>query len=1188
MQNTLLGLAIACILALLAALIGPYFVNWNDHRAFFETEASRLVGLKVRVGGAIDVGVLPFPSVTLRDIEIGPEGQASRLRAGSLAIELGLGPLMRGEIRAAEMKLVAPEFSVGLNSLGQVDWPAMQLATETLSIERLKIDEGRILLTDALSGTQRVLHKLWFNGEVRSLIGPFRGKGAFTTGGQIYGYNVSAGRYSDDGLRIKLSIDDSDGPLNLEAEGVLAFERGSPRFEGNVALARPAGAVPTTGKAIISEPWRLTSKVKASFESAVLEQVAFQYGPEERAARLGGDAKLHFGEQPRLEGALSARQIDIDRLIATPDAPRRLPLAAMQAFAETFGAALRPGLPVKLAISVDALSIGGATLQAIGCDLRSDGQAWGLDKLEFRAPGFTQVRLSGRLDPSAKGLGFTGETSIDANDPKSLVAWLAGQTGSGPQIKPWQLRGVVSLGADRIAVERLKTDFERGTIEGRLAYVWSAGERPARLDAELRAGELDVDALLGFAESALSGAGLERPREVSLALEITKAKIAGFEARNTSARLKFDASGIAIERLSVADFGNATIEARGRIETTSSPGGNITIDLDARDLGGIIALADRFASPLAEPLRHLTARRKTAKLRATVSLENPAADRATGKLVLTGAIGAVRINLSADASGKSDAFVVTDLRALAATEMRLNGRLEADDGGVLLALVGLDRIVSDNRPGRLNVSANGPLDGELRFDGKLATGPISADAKGTFRRHGDRPAELRLEQIAGTIGGSAVQGRLVLAFAESPRVEGAIEVDTVNAPAVVAAAIGMPTSRAKAGEIAAWSPEPFAASTSGLAGRIEFKAKQATFSPGLTASQLQGVMRIGPSEVVFDQVMGELAKGRLDGRLAFAMGADGLSARARVAFSGADAAAIVVAEGRSPITGRVAFEAEVEGAGRSPAAFIGSLSGNGKVTLDGVQLAGLNPHVFDALLRAVDLGIPTDTNRIRDFVTSALDTASFPATRVEAPIAISAGHARVGNVGMQVGASDLAVNANVNLADAAFDAVLTLRGAPFAAGGVRPMVLITLRGPLAAPRRAVDANALPNWLAMRAIDQQSKRLDAMDQLRREAIAQPPVDVREPVAAQESVPSASPPPAAAAPAPVSGPASETTNSIPAANQPPPLPPAIIVVPAPRPRPAPRADATVPPAQTRPAAVPRNPPPPRPLDLIGAQH
>ena len=89
MQTTLLGIAIALILALLAALVGPHFVHWNDHRAFFEAEASRLVGIKVRVGGDIDAALLPFPSVTLRAIAIGPAGEASRLRARSLRIELG-------------------------------------------------------------------------------------------------------------------------------------------------------------------------------------------------------------------------------------------------------------------------------------------------------------------------------------------------------------------------------------------------------------------------------------------------------------------------------------------------------------------------------------------------------------------------------------------------------------------------------------------------------------------------------------------------------------------------------------------------------------------------------------------------------------------------------------------------------------------------------------------------------------------------------------------------------------------------------------------------------------------------------------------------------------------------------------------------------------------------------------------
>ena len=112
MQTTLMGLAIALILALVTALVGPSFVNWNNHRGFVQREASKLVGLPVYVTGAIDVTILPTPSVTLRAIEIGHPSDENRMRAGALAFTLGLGSLMRGQIRAEEVRLVGPEMTL--------------------------------------------------------------------------------------------------------------------------------------------------------------------------------------------------------------------------------------------------------------------------------------------------------------------------------------------------------------------------------------------------------------------------------------------------------------------------------------------------------------------------------------------------------------------------------------------------------------------------------------------------------------------------------------------------------------------------------------------------------------------------------------------------------------------------------------------------------------------------------------------------------------------------------------------------------------------------------------------------------------------------------------------------------------------------------------------------------------------
>lgn len=1180
MQTTLLGLAIALILALLAALVGPYFINWDNHRALLETEASRLVGLSVRVSGPIKVSVLPTPAMTLNDIEIGPAGQASRLRARSLSIELGLGSLVRGEIRAVETRLVGPQFGIGLNSLGRIDWPAMTPHSDTVAIERLNIEDGRVVLTDAVSNSRVVLDKLWFRGQVRSLTGPFRGEGAFVSGSEIHGYKVSAGRLTDDGVRVKLNIEIAERPLVLEIDGTMAADRNAPRFEGSLAMSRPAGSVKASGKAIAYEPWKLTGKVKANAQSALLEQIEFQYGPEERAAKLDGAAEIKFGERPRLQGALSARQIDLDRLIATTAAPRRLPVAATQAFAELFGGMIRPSIPVLLTVSIDAVTLGGAVLQSFGGDLRSDGKVWRIDKLDFRAPGFTKASISGRLVPAGKGLGFDGSASVDVGDPKALVAWLGGQPVAAGQmlVKPWQLRGDITLGPDRIAIEQFRAEFDRGAVDGRLAYLWPTAGQPAKLDAALKAAELDLDALLGFADGAFDGIGIEPPREIALALEAGRARIAGFEARNSTARLKFDSSAIQIERLSIADFGNATIEASGRIETTATPGGTITLDLDARELDAVIALAEKFAPMLVEPLRRMSGRDRTAKLRATASLEQAIGGSAAGKIALAGRIGAVRLELTAAASGAPDNFAITKLGALAPTQAQIDGMFESSDATQLLGVIGFDRIaemerfVAGGNPARLTVTTTGPLNRELRLQGRLAVGTFDMSGKGALRLPDGQPASLTLEQVSGVIAGHKVRGRLALRFGDAPQIDGSIETDLLDAPLLVAAAIGM---RAKSGS--GWATDPFTPSVSELGGRIEVTAARATLSSAWQARQVRGVVRFSPSEVVFEGFDGELANGRFGGRVAFVTGPDGVTVRARAELSGADAAALIGGSTpRAPVAGRLAFRAELEGSGRSPAAFIGSLAGRGSIVLENAQLAGLNPRVFDAVMRAVDLGIPTDINRIRDFVSTALDHGTLPSQRAEGKIAIAAGQARLNDVVTRATGADLSVSANVDLSDATLDAVLTLSGTAALGGGARPSITVGLRGPIGSPTRSIDANALASWLSLRAIERQSKEIEEMEAKRREK------EQQDETAREAAQPSALSP--GEAPAVLSDGGHDTEAVVP------PLPPAINVLPAPKPRAAPRVEAPQPkppaapkPAAPKPAVAPANPP----LDLIGAQ-
>ena len=87
MQTTLLGLAIAFIIALIAALVGPYFIDWNQFRPQFEAEATRILGTPVRVGGNIKT------PTKVKDVKpvYPPIAQSARVQ-GVVIIEATIGP----------------------------------------------------------------------------------------------------------------------------------------------------------------------------------------------------------------------------------------------------------------------------------------------------------------------------------------------------------------------------------------------------------------------------------------------------------------------------------------------------------------------------------------------------------------------------------------------------------------------------------------------------------------------------------------------------------------------------------------------------------------------------------------------------------------------------------------------------------------------------------------------------------------------------------------------------------------------------------------------------------------------------------------------------------------------------------------------------------------------------------------
>jgi uncharacterized protein involved in outer membrane biogenesis len=1114
LQTTLLAVAIAIILALVAALVGPLFIDWGTYRTLFETEASRLTGLDVRVNGAIEARLLPSPRLTLHDVEIGQAG-ADNVRAKELNIELALGPLMRGRWQADDLYLAAPQFGLSLDTAGHLQAPklAIKFNPDALTVDRLHFDGGTVTLTNAANGAGVTLTRVAFDGRANSLLGPFDGEGSATLGKEYYSVQLSAGRYSEsDGLKLRLSVQPTDHPVSMQADGTLTFVGGKPHFDGSLSLQRPAGLARVAGQ--VNQPWQVRGHVEASGASALMKDFQFRYGSQAQGIKLAGVVQLSFDKQPRLKAELTGTEIDLAH--AFNGDGNSSPGAALRQLAGLAAKAFRPPVPIQIGIGVEQVKLGGGTLQNLRGDIAADAAGWNLTDFEFRAPGFTDARLSGQLTVDDRGrVRFRGPAVIDANDPKALAAWLEGRTAPPEDaLQPLHLQGNVTFSSEKIAVDDLTAGVAGKTITGHFAYDFAASGRPSKFDAALNAPELDLDAMLGFGQALFAGSGLERPHDMAMTADIGRASIAGIEGHDISARVKVNADRWQIDRLSVADLGGAAFSAEGGLVLKGpSPQGSITVDFNTPAMAPMMTLLQRFAPTTADALSARAWALAPAKLHAQLTLGGsvPAGE---AKLGVNGNLGQVQVAMNGEGQVDTKAFRFGDLR--------LGGKLSADDGKALVTLLGLDPVIAVGKGrGELTLTAHGPARGKMRVDGRLSADGLAVRIDGSAQPFTDAPSaklharvtradaaplrgggrdplpvtfagnlalsskDVRVSDIDASIGATTLRGRLGMTFGALHRLDGELEADRVAAPGLIAAAIGMPTPPDSKGAAWAWSEDPFAAGAFGnFTGKIALRLRQVELMPRLNARRLHATLETGKDALTFDDMDGVLARGgRFSGSLAFQSGDDGLTAHGKIALTGIDAESLMRASARPPLTGTLDLSFDVEGVGLSPVALIGSLHGGGSIALRGAEIAGLNPRAFDAVTHAVDQGVAVDAHRISDVVSRALASGQLSLRKAQGAIAINAGQLRLRDTTADSADATLALSGNLDLIDGALDAHLVLSGKS-EAGGVRPDIYMGLKGPFTAPTRSIDVSALSGWLTLRAIENQAKHVKELEEAAR--------------------------------------------------------------------------------------------------------
>ncbi|AVT82418.1 AsmA family protein [Rhodopseudomonas palustris] len=1112
MQTTLLGLAIALILALLAALVGPYLIDWNQFRTPFEAEATRLLGAQVRVAGPLDARLLPTPSLRLQQVTVGGANDVGRVGAAELDVEFSLGSLMRGELRADELSINGLSLDLGLDPQGRLDWPAAGLSNlAALTVDRLNLT-GRIALHDAASRSNLELSDIAFSGELRAQAAALRGDGNFLLGGQRYPFRLSTSRAADsDAIRLRAGISQGAGGIAADLDGLVRFEQSRPRFDGTASLAALAAAAGETPRT----PWRLAAKVEADPALARLDQVEVSWGADDRALKLTGSGEARFGPAPRLDAKLSARQLDADRLLAKPgDAAPPLPwLARLRDLAASLP---RPPLPARVSLDADQIMIGNRPVTDLTAELRGDPQAWQIEQLELRAPGGTRLALRGGA--GASDAAITGTLDLSASDPDLLAAWLQGRTPvAGGLTKALRIAGGVRAGSDAWVLNPLTVQSAGDTLRGRFAYRGRRDDQGPQIDAELKGDSADLDVALQWAKT-LAGPNGGWPEQADVILDLGKLGVGDQVWQPAAVRLTYDPHRIALDKLKLGTAGGLLLEGDGALDRDNATG-RLSLTARAPSPGPIAAAIDPFVPAIAARLKALPNEAGEARAKLSLSTEKAGAARdhveTSGSLELTAPQLSGRLTVKASpAAAELRKF---DLDALARSELKLDGELSAPRGETLLAVLGLDHVIAaGDGAATVQASGTGKWRGALHGKVKLAAAGLDAEASGEIEPFAAEPkAALSLNArkldlaplfdlpaagaplslatqlaVAGStwtfkdidagIAGSRLRGRLKLTRGKTAELDGEAGLDTLPLGSALQLALGAAERPADDPLGPGW--------LRGWRGKIAFQAVRAELPGGSELQPLRGVVRSDGRSLTLDG-NGKLGGGEIKAMLTAKPTDAGVALDAQLSVKDADAATLHYGALALP-PGKLSLQATLASSGRSASALAGALSGGGTVTLSQAAISGLDPSAFVVAIRAADQGQPVDADHLAKLVEPALKAGPLKVDSAQFPISVSDGRFKLAPTTLQAKDARAVVSGGYDVAARQADLrVALIQAEP--AQELPPEIRIFAAGPPDRMEWSVDLSGLSSWLSIRRIDRETRKLQMLEQGGKPAAAADP-------------------------------------------------------------------------------------------------
>ncbi|HXW20032.1 MAG TPA: AsmA family protein, partial [Roseiarcus sp.] len=518
MRYVLTIIAVALVAVMSVALVAPYLIDWSAQRGEIEARLGAITGANVSLTGPVELRLLPTPYLALGEGLVsapGPDG--AKLSFASARVELALVKLPSGQIRFSEIRLEKPVLILTRGPDGTLNLPPLRMAgLHSTGFDRLTVQDGRVKIFGAVNGATSEMSGVEIDADAPSLDGPAHLSGQFSGPDNApVVFRLASEKPGPDGTPLHIAVDAGPSWPAAEFDGAL---QGDPAAGiGGLRLAGVATLIGTAPGEDAPTPWRVVGPITVDLNQASLRGAEFHLGPEERAIRAEGDARLVFGSPARIGIALKAKQANVDSLMRRKGEDGVAPARAVTLIARIVSSALQgheSRTAIDAQVSAQPIILGAQTLPDASATLKAAPGAPLNLSFNFGLPGQSRLRGNGDLETGADAK-FRGDVAFMSADFALLRDWatLGGTPalakvaaiGYAVPYRSVSLSGAVEASPTGFSGRNLKLTLDRSTLTGALAFTGPVAGDAARLDVDLASDSLDLEALPSLAAAKTIG-----------------------------------------------------------------------------------------------------------------------------------------------------------------------------------------------------------------------------------------------------------------------------------------------------------------------------------------------------------------------------------------------------------------------------------------------------------------------------------------------------------------------------------------------------------------------------------------------------------------------------------------------------------------------------------------------------------